>query len=78
VVAQEPEDTHSETTRNKKNPGISKFGVCPIITGLQGYVGKQALRHLSVVYFVILLVARNIWQWMVEISVNNELQLIEK
>jgi len=30
------------------------------------------------VYFAIFLVARNIWQWMVEISVNNELQWIEK
>jgi hypothetical protein len=64
VVAQEPEDTHSVTTRNKN--------------GVEGYVGKQALPHLSVIYFAILLVARNIWQWMMEISVNNELQWIEK
>jgi hypothetical protein len=51
VVAQEPEDTHSETTRNKRNPGISKLGVRPVINGAEGYVGKQALPHLSVVYF---------------------------
>jgi len=51
----------------KKNPGISKFGVYTIIYGAEGYVGKQALSYIFVVYFAILLVARNIWQWMVEI-----------
>lgn len=62
----------------KKNPGISKFGVCPIINGVEGRVGKQALAHLTVVYFAIFLVARNIWHWIVEISVSFELQWIEK
>jgi hypothetical protein len=68
------------TTRNKnkKNPGLSKFGVCPIIHGTKGYVGKQALPHLCMVYFAMFLKARNTWQWMIEISVNNKLQWIEK
>jgi len=51
----------------KKNPGISKFGVHTVINGAEGYVGKQVLSYISVVYFAFVLVARNIWQWMVEI-----------
>ena len=38
---------------------ISKFGLCTIINGVKVNVSKQTLSYLSVVYFAILLVARN-------------------
>lgn len=41
-----------------KNPGIPKFGVYTVISGVKGNLGKQALSLLSVVYFEILLVAK--------------------
>ena len=47
MVAQEPEDIHSATTQNKKNPGISKFGVYALINGAERCVGKQAISYIS-------------------------------